>query len=606
MATVAVANSLQKRIMTSCETTTNTIRPKALRRRLSLNLIPMKLNPADLGPAWSDGPLSASVLPDFLTDWTRSYHINEISHENALNEKPIKRRRTEESTDPQAFHSELSEQKLCCFKENGLISCSELAALLSLPSSSDNSSTLPLILDLRSLSAQSCLRIQNAVGMPCESRVKLRLALPNLDQYLRNGAIDETPTTTVANDNKLVVICTDFVNGAVRGSDNLINSLIMHLQRNHRVTVRVLQGGFREFRRSYPHLCEKPAVRKRGVTSPENSSLKAPVSTSCPQYGTSPDSEQAGGQAFLSNGTASDEKSCTNYRISYNQLLLPGLSLVLSSTYPNECDERLATDRPFTGSPEDDNSTKRSASLPYLPTNPLYSAFSYNDEFEDTEDVFRARASQILPFLYLGNEIDGTSEQILTTCNIRSVLNVTTKVPFLDETRFRCRRLPASDLQSQDLRPLFTSAFQFIEEARCSGTAVLVHCQAGVSRSPSLVIAYLMAHSRLSLRDAYQLVKSKRSVISPNFAFLGQLCEFEADLTAGRAERKPDTLISLIPDAAFTTPLSDDLVSITTSISSAGEPMNANGGDGSEQTVVNSIECTPSVGSHSACSKSDK
>lgn len=84
------------------------------------------------------------------------------------------------------------------------------------------------------------------------------------------------------------------------------------------------------------------------------------------------------------------------------------------------------------------------------------------------------------------------------------------------------------------------------EQSRQAGDSILVHCQAGISRSPALVIAYLMAHSGLSLHDAYRWVKSKRSVISPNFAFLGQLCAFEADLLAGRVSRKPDALNGLI------------------------------------------------------------
>ncbi|KAA3679843.1 dual specificity phosphatase 10 [Paragonimus westermani] len=167
-----------------------------------------------------------------------------------------------------------------------------------------------------------------------------------------------------------------------------------------------------------------------------------------------------------------------------------------------------------------------------------------------------------------GNEIDGTSEQVLQSCHIRSVLNVTPKVPFLDETRFCCRRLVASDRETQDLRPFFNSAFEFIEESRCSGKAVLVHCQAGISRSPALVIAYLMAHSDLSLREAYRLVKSKRSVISPNFAFLGQLFEFEADLMTGRVVRKAHILSQFImdnppsPSTQLSYDSADDLISM--------------------------------------------
>ncbi|THD22958.1 Dual specificity protein phosphatase Mpk3 [Fasciola hepatica] len=59
---------------------------------------------------------------------------------------------------------------------------------------------------------------------------------------------------------------------------------------------------------------------------------------------------------------------------------------------------------------------------------------------------------------------------------------------------------------------------------------VLVHCAAGISRSPTVVIAYLMYSKRMQMRDAYEFVRSKRSSIAPNFNFLGQLLELNSQL----------------------------------------------------------------------------
>ena len=53
---------------------------------------------------------------------------------------------------------------------------------------------------------------------------------------------------------------------------------------------------------------------------------------------------------------------------------------------------------------------------------------------------------------------------------------------------------------------------------------------AGISRSVTLTIAYLMAHFGMSMQDAYQYVKDKRPAISPNLNFMGQLVEFEREL----------------------------------------------------------------------------
>ena len=74
----------------------------------------------------------------------------------------------------------------------------------------------------------------------------------------------------------------------------------------------------------------------------------------------------------------------------------------------------------------------------------------------------------------------------------------------------------------------FDEAIEFIELARVNNSKVLVHCQAGISRSPTIVIAYLMKKLNISMDDAYNRVREKRSIIAPNLIFMSQLMDFEA------------------------------------------------------------------------------
>ncbi|EMP25788.1 Dual specificity protein phosphatase 10 [Chelonia mydas] len=156
-----------------------------------------------------------------------------------------------------------------------------------------------------------------------------------------------------------------------------------------------------------------------------------------------------------------------------------------------------------------------------------------------TPDLESAELSPILPFLFLGNERDAQDLERMLSLNVGHVLNVTTHLPLYhaQSGHLRYKRLPATDNSRQDLRQYFEEAFEFIEEAHQRGKGVLIHCQAGVSRSATIVIAYLMKHTLMTMSDAYKYVKGKRPIISPNLNFMGQLLEFETDLNAGVTPR---------------------------------------------------------------------
>ncbi|KAJ8275998.1 hypothetical protein COCON_G00077500 [Conger conger] len=164
---------------------------------------------------------------------------------------------------------------------------------------------------------------------------------------------------------------------------------------------------------------------------------------------------------------------------------------------------------------------------------------SLSDESVMTPDVENATISPILPFLFLGNERDAQDLNLLLQFNIGFVVNVTTHLPLyhLDTGLVRYKRLPATDNSRQNLRQYFEEVFEFIEEAHQTGRGVLVHCQAGVSRSATIVIAYLMKHTLMTMMDAYKYVRSRRPVVSPNLNFMGQLLEFERDLNSGITPR---------------------------------------------------------------------
>ncbi len=72
--------------------------------------------------------------------------------------------------------------------------------------------------------------------------------------------------------------------------------------------------------------------------------------------------------------------------------------------------------------------------------------------------------------------------------------------------------LPAEDHEEYEIYKFFNETFDFIEQAR-KHTNVLVHCMAGISRSVTIVIAYLLKKFKCSLGEIITMLQRKRSKV---------------------------------------------------------------------------------------------
>ncbi|KAI8360282.1 catalytic domain of Map kinase phosphatase 5, partial [Mortierella sp. GBAus27b] len=139
----------------------------------------------------------------------------------------------------------------------------------------------------------------------------------------------------------------------------------------------------------------------------------------------------------------------------------------------------------------------------------------------------------ILPNLYLGAEHNALDVRTLKRLGITFVLNVAIEIAqeaIRGGVEFRSL---AWTHHQKNLLHDFPAAFALIDEAVASHNGngkALVHCQLGVSRSASLVIACVMRSLNVGLTEAYDFVKQKSSVISPNMSMMYQLAEFEKRL----------------------------------------------------------------------------
>ncbi|THD19613.1 Dual specificity protein phosphatase 14 [Fasciola hepatica] len=97
--------------------------------------------------------------------------------------------------------------------------------------------------------------------------------------------------------------------------------------------------------------------------------------------------------------------------------------------------------------------------------------------------------------------------------------------------------VPVEDMEGANLRSHFDRIADRIAAEHRRGGRTLVHCMAGVSRSSSLILAYLIRHLNMSLAEAYQHVRGIRPCIQPNPGFWRQLLDYEERLRGTRSVR---------------------------------------------------------------------
>ena len=139
--------------------------------------------------------------------------------------------------------------------------------------------------------------------------------------------------------------------------------------------------------------------------------------------------------------------------------------------------------------------------------------------------------SQIVPGIYLSSCELAKDVGKLKELNITRVINVTQDIPNYHEDKgIKYLRIPIQDSCETQISDYFDLTHEFIEEALKNNENILVHCYAGISRSPTIVMSYLMKKNKLSFKEIHDLVKTKRKKINPNLSFVGQLLLFEKTL----------------------------------------------------------------------------
>jgi protein-tyrosine phosphatase len=142
---------------------------------------------------------------------------------------------------------------------------------------------------------------------------------------------------------------------------------------------------------------------------------------------------------------------------------------------------------------------------------------------------FRYPSEIISNFLWLGSVESAQDRKLIDSLQITHIVNATirSRRNFFPET-IKYLTVDILDEISEDMSSFFAPVNQFIDQAQQENGRVLIHCQAGISRSACLTVNYLRVRNHWTLKDALEFVIQQRPEVHPNRSFMEQLIEQEA------------------------------------------------------------------------------
>lgn len=136
---------------------------------------------------------------------------------------------------------------------------------------------------------------------------------------------------------------------------------------------------------------------------------------------------------------------------------------------------------------------------------------------------------EVISHIFLGSGNYAENKLWLTDNKISYIINIgqpqTSLISLLDDYL----KIDLSDEETSNIKQFFEQTNEFIQKAISKDKNILIHCRAGLSRSPTIVCAYLMKYHKLNLMDAMIKISDKRG-ICPNRGFWHQLEEYEQEL----------------------------------------------------------------------------
>jgi len=164
---------------------------------------------------------------------------------------------------------------------------------------------------------------------------------------------------------------------------------------------------------------------------------------------------------------------------------------------------------------------------------PALGHFMGGDRNEGSETNHHYPMTKITETLYLGNDHDASDEGALKKAKITHVLSMVARKwsykprGWLNwrskEIKRKC--VPMRDDGNSEVAKLLQEKglWNFILDSQKRKKKLLIHCQMGMNRSPTIVMGFLMKYDNITFYKAWRLVKQKRVIVQPHVNYIKQL-----------------------------------------------------------------------------------
>ena len=173
---------------------------------------------------------------------------------------------------------------------------------------------------------------------------------------------------------------------------------------------------------------------------------------------------------------------------------------------------------------------------PYANLRTLVEYYNINP-VADREDL-----NEVYENIYVGNISTACNKEKLEELGIKNVITAVSGVPEIYPKDFNYKLVDVLDITKENMIPVFDDTSQFIDESLKNGGKVYVHCMCGVSRSVTIVCAYLAKKHNIEPLVALDMIKKHRDIANPNLSFMQQLENYFETVSGKKNDSVPDII----------------------------------------------------------------